>query len=212
MRLECLENKSHLVIRGSRFVAVYCGPYLIVSVYVSPILSLIKFNAFLDDLSDAFSNKVDKIFLGGDFNAKASLWGSRVTNGRGRLLSCWAAERDLRTLNVGCTPTCVRPEGTSVVDITWSSPDLVPLVRDWRVLVGVESLSDNFYISFVLGTHWPCLPPNRTVSRRWNMKKFNGDLFRATLIWYGERPVVEEQRNVDQMVNWLDKVMEEAFF
>ncbi|EFN65109.1 hypothetical protein EAG_13721, partial [Camponotus floridanus] len=70
-----------------------------------------------------------------DFNAKSPLWGANSLDGRGVLLSGWAAERDLRIVNVGNIPTCVRPQGgTSIVDLTWSSPDILLLIDEWRVM------------------------------------------------------------------------------
>lgn len=102
----------------SRYVAVYVEEYLVISVYLPPSLGLREFNSLLDELSDTLSSRTERIILGGDFNAKSSLWNSRVTDSKGRLLARWAAERDLRISNVGFAPTCVRPQGDSIVDLT----------------------------------------------------------------------------------------------
>lgn len=107
--------------RGTKYVAIYCGAYLIISIYISPNLGLRDYNASLDELSVALGKRTNLIILGGNFNAKSSLWGSAYTDGRGFLLSSWTAERDLRVLNTGNTPTCVRPQGSSIIDISWSS-------------------------------------------------------------------------------------------
>lgn len=98
--LNLLRMRCQLAKRGLRFVAIYCGPYLIVSTYVTPSIGLRDFNTFLDELSGALIDRADKIIIGGDFNAKSCLWGSRNNDRRGMLLSSWAAERDLRTANV----------------------------------------------------------------------------------------------------------------
>ncbi|XP_070162499.1 uncharacterized protein [Polyergus mexicanus] len=143
-------------------------------------LGLREFNNLLDELSALLSYQVNKIILGGDFNAKADLWGSRTTDGRGRLLIKWAAERDLRIMNIGNTPTCVRPQGSSIVDITWASPDLTQLIRDWM------------------------LP------HKWNTKRFDKDFFTAVMIWRGTGPGMEDLDDVGKMTAWLDQVMEEA--
>ncbi|KMQ82644.1 reverse transcriptase [Lasius niger] len=141
------------------------------------------------------------LIVGGDFNAKSVLWGARNTDGRGRLLASWAAERDLRVANVGNRPTCVRPQETSVVDITWVSPDLLPFIGDWRVEEGIESLSDHLYISFSLGTTQTCPSARRLPDRKWNRKKFDSDFFRAVLIWKGQEPDVEDRMDVEQMAS-----------
>ncbi|XP_072766436.1 uncharacterized protein [Anoplolepis gracilipes] len=50
--------------------------------------------------------------------------GSTTSNSRGHLVKAWAAECNLQLINVGSTPTCVRPQGSSVVDFTWASYSL----------------------------------------------------------------------------------------
>lgn len=72
---------------SSRFIAMYYGSYLIISLYAAPSLNLREFNNILDELSEVISHRVNKIILAGDFNAKASLWGSSLTDKRGRLLT-----------------------------------------------------------------------------------------------------------------------------
>ncbi|CAL1685118.1 unnamed protein product [Lasius platythorax] len=208
--IDRLRMRCRLAKQGTEYVAVCCGPYLIISIYISPSIGLPNFNAVLDDLSDAFSNRADRIIIGGDFNAKSYLWGSLYTDSRGRLLASWAAERDLRTANTGNTPTCVRPRGSSIVDITWTSPDLLPFIKNWCVKVDIESLSDHLYISFTLDTARPRPPSGRPAHRRWNLRKFNKDFFLATLHWRGHDPEVEDRSNITQMVIWLDQIMEEA--
>ncbi|KMQ88952.1 reverse transcriptase [Lasius niger] len=154
-----------LVKQGRNFVAVGCGDYLFISVYVSPRLGLRDFNSILDEISLVLSNRVDRLVIEGDFNAKACLWGASRTNGRGRLMSIWAAERDLRLANIGNNPTCVRAQGSSIVDITWVSSDILPFVKDWRVEEEIESLSDHLFIAFALSTSRSRPPPGRPSNR-----------------------------------------------
>lgn len=206
VKLRCL-----LVRAGPRFVVIQCGPYMVISVYVSPRIGLREFNVFLDKLSEAMAARADKIICGGNFNAKATLWGASSTDGRGLLLTRWAAERDLRIANIGNNPTCVRPQSNSVVDLTWVSPDLLYLVREWYVRNEMESLSDHLYISFSVCSDRLGPPPNRMACRRWNAKKFDADLFQAILNWRGLGPPIEDHQNVQRMAKWLDRIMEEAY-
>lgn len=81
------------------------------------LLGLHEHNMVLDEFTSILGNRMDKIILGGDFNAKSPLWGANSLDGRGVLLSEWAAERDLRIVNEGnpyvlprITPICVRPQ------------------------------------------------------------------------------------------------------
>lgn len=71
--LNNIKMRCQVVKKGSRFIALQCGIYLVVSAYVPPSLGLREFNGFLDELSDALQYRTDKIILGGDFNAKANL-------------------------------------------------------------------------------------------------------------------------------------------
>ncbi|KMQ85315.1 reverse transcriptase [Lasius niger] len=207
---DLINFRCRLETRGDKFVAVRCGPYLITSVYISPNLNLQEFDSFLSDLSVMLSSRTDKVIVAGDFNAKAGLWGSNVTNQRGLQVVRWAAERDLRIINEGVVPTCVRPQGSSIVDLTWSSPDLQPLITNWQVRESMEWLSDHVCISFDISTSRPNLPPNRGLNRRWNLRKLDRDIFRAVLVWGSRDPDVEDTLDLDQSIKDLDKLMEEA--
>lgn len=80
----------------------------------------------------------------------------------------WAAECDLRIVNIGSVPTCVRPQGFSVIDLTWSTPDLIHEITNWYVAEDTETLSDHKYIRFQIGND-SCQP--RSCSKkplRWN--------------------------------------------
>lgn len=184
--------RCSLAVRGSRFVAINCGAYLIVSVYIPPSIGLTDYNVLLEELSGVLSTRTVKIILAGDFNAKASAWGARAIDQRGLLLTRWAAERDLCIANEGQSPTCVRPQGESIIDLTWVSPDLLQHVEDCQVRGEMESLSDHCYISFEVKMGWARPPPNRTVQRKWNSKKFDKDLFEASLIWRAGNPIIED--------------------
>lgn len=202
--------RCRLAKKGPRFVSIHCGPYLVVSCYVSPNIGMQEYNSFLDELSDALSSRVDRIIIAGDFNAKASLWGSQSTNRRGLLLSKWAAERDLRIANTGHSPTCVRPQGSSIVDLTWVSPELLPLIGNWSVREDLESLSNHLFISFEARLSRPRPPPVRSTLRKWSLRKFDRDFFLAVLTWKGRNPEVEDLEDLSQMRTWLDRTMEEA--
>lgn len=111
---------------------------------------------------------------------------------------------------MGDTPTCVRPQGFSVVDLTWSSPDLLPLIDNWQVREDMEWLSDHVCINFNVCTGRPRLPPIRGLNRRWNLRKFDRDFFRAALIWSSRNPDAEDVLDLNQSIRNLNKIMEEA--
>ncbi|KMQ92775.1 reverse transcriptase [Lasius niger] len=202
--------RFRLAKRGDRFVAAYCGPYLFISTYISPNLSLREYDTFLNELSAILSSHADKVVVAGNFNAKANIWGSNVTNQRDLQVIRLAAERDLRIVNVGDTPTCVRHQGSSIIDLTWSSSDLFPLIYNWHVKEEMEWLSDHVCICFDVCTGRPNLPPARGSNRRWNLRKFDRDFFRAALIWGSRNPELKDVHNLSQLIRDLDKLMEEA--
>lgn len=89
------------------------------------------------------------VLVAGDFNAKSALWGSLRPDRRSEVFTEWAAELGLCIMNTGTRSTCVRPQGESIVDLTWADPSAACLIRDWRVVTDTESLSDHRYIEMV---------------------------------------------------------------
>ncbi|KMQ85745.1 type-1 retrotransposable element r1dm [Lasius niger] len=85
----------------------------------------------LVELRDAIRILGSRVVICKDFNAKSVHWGSVYTNWRGDKVEEWAAEHDLRLVNTGSVPTCVRPQGTSIVDLTWSTLDIIGGIGQW---------------------------------------------------------------------------------
>ncbi|EFN82526.1 Putative 115 kDa protein in type-1 retrotransposable element R1DM, partial [Harpegnathos saltator] len=154
------------------------------------------------------------VLLCGDFNARSWLWDPRRENRRGEVLSEWAAEMDLRLLNVGGVSTCVRPQGVSVVDLSWVSPGLAGRVTGWSVLEGVETLSDHLYIKFGI------LPSGSTggggeghsgVYPRWDFSKLRPDDLTASL---EERcafgPGEAQAATAEGLAGWVSQTMARA--
>lgn len=125
-----------------------------IACYCSPNVKLSSFLEFLDEMEIVIGNRDlmtevhDSILICGDFNAKATLWGSPFTDRRGEILRDWMAQWNLCLVNTGLTPTCIRSQGTSFIDITWASPSLYRRICDWSVCEEVEPLSDHLYIFF----------------------------------------------------------------
>ncbi|XP_070159013.1 uncharacterized protein [Polyergus mexicanus] len=178
--------RNYLAKKGFRFVAVHCGPYLFVSIYISPRLNAREFNSILDELSAFLADRTDKIIIAGDFNAKASLWSSESTDRRGLLFSRWTAGKDLRIKNWSNVPT------------------------EWCVWEDLESLSDHLIVEFDIHTDRPIMQSGKAFPRKWNTKKFDEDTFQATLIWRDNGPDPEDHEDVSKMITWSNQTMEEA--
>lgn len=174
-----------LLCKGAGYVGVKRGDLLILSCYVSPNSEIAVFENFLQKIALTIAGNPHKyLILAGDFNAKALLWGSPKSNLRGEILEEWMNTQDLRLANLGDEPTCVRYNGSSIVDLTWVSPSLIPNIQEWRVLTERESLSDHKFILYqvTIGESnytdrkfsWPSNP-------RWATQKINRDVFDACI-------------------------------
>lgn len=132
------------------------GTITVISCYLSPNMDRSDTLEFFDNLSDAMDMVTKPAIVAGDWNAKSPMWGSTSSNWRGRLLENWISERDLCILNTGSTPTCVRPQGSSTIDVTLCTSGMFSYIHSWNVLTDTVSLSDHYYISYethIAGTH-----------------------------------------------------------
>lgn len=126
-----LSGSCRLFRKGTRFVAVRCDLFVLVSCYVAPSASYESFKEFLSELDRLLDALGDfPVIICGDFNAYAAFWCSPTTDRTGSLLLRWTAGYDLRLVNDGVSPTCIRVQGESIIDLTWVSPRLVHSVSD----------------------------------------------------------------------------------
>lgn len=110
------------ITRGSGYVAAVLGEVLVVEVYFSPNRPLADFEAFLVELGEVvIRSRTRRVLVASDFNAKSRAWGSPVANAFGQPLEQWVVITGLIVMNRGSTPSCVRPQGSSIVDITFAS-------------------------------------------------------------------------------------------
>lgn len=128
-------------------------------------------------------------------------------------------ERRLLLQNEGSVSTCVAYRGESIVDITWASSDAARRLSDWKVLTGVETLSDHLYVVMKVrfaGRNgprrweqptWPSgggPPP-----LRWKWEEWNEDMFEAAahiVAWASGREQPEDSP-VDQVAMALRRDM-----
>lgn len=126
-----------------------------------------------------------KIIIGGDFNSKSTMWSASQTNIRGDRLERWSASRDMVLVNYGCKPTCMRSQGSSIVDLTWCSPSAKSQITSWEVM-DLETLSDHAYIIFKINMNqYEVSPMLRRKKKyiRWAHKKMDADRYREALTW-----------------------------
>lgn len=139
-------------------------------------------------------------------NARAKTWDKKY-NARGYILEEWVAKNELVVMNDGKTETCVRAQGSSMVD--FGTEAAMKVVKAWEVDVNTETLSDHKYIrikidsrekgnSFSGGIKFP----------RWNIKKIDKDWFTASVVgdWLAEQRIkklldsgeIDKAENIDK--------------
>jgi len=107
----------------------------------------------------------------------------------------------------------VRPQGTSNVDITWSTADIIKRVKKWQVL-DEESMSDHKYIVFEIAADRSVSVQVKKKRKAWSYSKFDPELFREVLAW--ECAQVNVEREYDQLpekekiCEVMDNIMERA--
>lgn len=202
-----------LIKKGIGFVAVRYGNINVISCYISPNVTMIMFEDMLEDINNCVSALTGPCIIGGDFNAKSVLWGSPDTNRRGELLERWTASYDLRLLNEAGVFTCIRPQGSSVVDLTWISPVLIGRVVKWSVRGDLESLSDHLYVEFGIEIAHRKKEKNDKCfnNRRWNFKKMDQELFTSSLEFLANVELaVDIARTPELYSAWLIRIMKDA--
>jgi hypothetical protein len=86
----------------------------------------------LEKVLRSFNGK--RIIVCIDTNAKSPLWCSRSTDDRGEALEAVIAQYGLHILNKpGQADTFETTRGRSNIDVTMASPELIPLMQEWRV-------------------------------------------------------------------------------
>lgn len=195
---------------GEGFVIAKFGTIKVASCYNLFNVKINTFTRYLDELRNVLAPCMASILVCGDFNAHSVAWGSSTGNRRGEIMERWSAALDLRLLNVGAKYTCVRPQGSSIVDLSWSSPDLVSRIVNWSVLEEVETLSDHVYIEIKINSLDTKTSKVRT-SNRWNFMKLETELFLETLEMLANAKKPENlEQEPEKYVNWLTEIMTSA--
>ncbi|KYB24556.1 hypothetical protein TcasGA2_TC030955 [Tribolium castaneum] len=169
-RLRCIKNNRHLYTNndcsvailnasqifnvtsyrtGECYVCVNVEDFIVYSVFISPNCSENMFNENLSDLfNDVRIARIEgrRIIITGDFNAKNNFWVGQITDKRGEVLLETTESMGLYILNDGGTPTLERINGSSYIDITIASEEIIERNPIWTVLEDEISMSDHHFI------------------------------------------------------------------
>ena len=116
-----------------RFTWVEVSGIRLYSYYLPPSDSIEEFERFLDTIVASAKTSTLPIVIGGDFNAWATEWGSKKTNHRGRTVLEDFAILKLEIANIGVSPTYIKGEKSSIVDLTFVDPRLSREDSYWQV-------------------------------------------------------------------------------
>lgn len=179
-----------IITKTENYVIIKANEMTIISVYISPNINMKQTEKILDSITNEIIcvKNQDGIIICGDFNAHSQSWGSTKETSRGALVNEWMASLDLIIVNSGRTPTCIRKQGKSIVDITIATEEVNNRILRWRV-IDQESLSNHKYIiTEIKVTNRKSR--DRQIERqykqntymRWKWNKANLDMFSALLI------------------------------
>lgn len=116
--------------------------------YFSPNGDIQDFEKLLREV-ETHTNKWKKgVVVAGDLNAKTPLIGSSVRNMRGNSLEEFIMTNNMAVINEGSAPTFSSVRGNSVIDCTLCTNSFAKYIKDWRVDLECENLSDHNSIFF----------------------------------------------------------------
>jgi hypothetical protein len=170
-------------------VCVETEEFAIYNTYISPNkCTPQEFERHLEDIGQDMRRltKEKSIIITGDFNAKHPIWGGNVKNKKGEILLDWAYSLNMNILNDGLKPTCIRPNGTSYIDITLVCDKIMWRNPTWKVLEE-ESMSDHRFT----GTK---IPSN---NKKPNVKYISGKT--DSVILRKAFKELTEGKNIDEM-------------
>lgn len=150
-------------------------------------------------------------------------WGGRREDAKGKRLRECMEDLGLRVCNVGSTPTFSQGDRTSIIDVTFATPNIADgLRRSWRVYDTTETLSDHRYVIYREPGR-PQQGPNGRgdgTSRRaegdtrecegWCLKKLKADIFRETMRKSARTANTDERRTPEELASEIRTRLEEA--
>lgn len=180
-------DRRRLIQCAHRYVIIEWAGIGMVACYISPNVSMSDFaNTMTYIQVDITKNSnITSWIIMDDLNAKSETWGATRPDNRGIYLEDWMATLDLRVVNIGDKPTCVRWQGNSIVDVVFATHDLVSRIEDWRVRDDILSLSDHHYIEFTVRnqrSHSPADHATTVFFPRWKRKNLDPNKFKASLV------------------------------
>ncbi|XP_054708474.1 uncharacterized protein LOC129218271 [Uloborus diversus] len=189
------------------------GDIVFVSMYISPSEDP---NPALFDLENFLRTyRHHKILIGGDFNGKNTVWGSNLTDSRGRLLYELFTKYSIIVLNTdNKIPTFLSYDETreGFPDLTCCSPNLLQDISNWDILPD-DSQSDHRYIRTRFDFNLLTSPYNRFKTSHGHYQKF-GNLIRQWLLAHPFHVVHDKasfNRFMSEFIPFIQSSMSKCF-
>jgi ribonuclease HI len=178
---------------------------LVVSAYLDILLSPIS-KEMIDIIQFADRRRF-ALLIAVDSNAHSKLWMSRDNNSRGRIITDYLIENNLKVENIGCEPTFECSTGKSIIDLTLSR-GLKLQVAGWQVCKA-DNHSDHHTIKYFLKDEILELPAMRPWDKA-DWAVFNAEVSKSAIklpeyINYG---VVEKL--VEQLYGCIERAIDKA--
>lgn len=203
-----------VIAKGRGYVAVRWKDWIVIGVYFSPNKTRAEFESFLGGVGALIGQTHPcPVVVAGDLNAKSMAWGSPITDPRGETLEEWVTSSGLCVLNQGSVSTCMRHNGSSIVDVTFASPVVARRVSSWKVLEDTETLSDHMYIRYDVSASSNNGDDRQrrqaSMSKRWALRSLNSEaLLEASIVQAWQTPP-NGPVDIEEEVEWFRSAMTE---
>ena len=114
------------------------------------------------------------LIIGCDTNGHHQMWGSKTNNKRGINLAEYILKVNMQSINEGNCPTFISANGETIIDVTFTSTNIVNKIKYWHV-ANEETLSDHKYIKFIVSSETEPMEPH------FNPRKTNWDKYREIM-------------------------------
>lgn len=154
-----------------RVVSVYCRPSEGIDGHLRKVMEIVR------------RNRMKKVVIGGDFNARSRLWWSDRTDRRGEKVEEMAETCELDILNKWSRWTTFQNTqgGSSNIDVSLVTKDVARTVENWEIVE--ETLSDHRLIKFELKSRQRRRRNlNEMREGAWNLREVDWLLFDRVLI------------------------------
>lgn len=134
------------IYNGRGHVSALLDDTLIISCYFAPSLSLEQFCLALDEIEEVIQKLSPKeIIIGGDFNAKSPMWGSRFCDKRGSEVMSWAGKNNILPARSEGKATFNKNGKKSLIDIKLCNHAAFNRLTSSRIMKNF-SASDHYYL------------------------------------------------------------------